>query len=418
MRSGREADASIGGAVPAVNGAGSGPAADPIHGPGAILTGARGIGPARPGQGRPRIALLLPNLTGGGAEAVNLTLIREFIARGHKVDLVLARATGALLDRIPPEVRLVDLSTPRLVRALPAIRRYLRRERPDAMLVGLWPLTVIAVAAKLLSGVRTRIVVCDHNILSMSPDAQGWLRRTLMTTALAFFYRRADARVAVSAAAARDLARLALLPKERFAIIHNPIPPPADAGPSARPAGFWPDAAGPRILTVGNLKAPKNHALLLRAFARLAEQRPAVLAILGEGPLRRALEQMVRELGVADRVSLPGFCDDPAPAYRSADLFVLSSSSEGFGNVLVEALAAGLPVVSTDCPGGPAEILDGGRYGDLVPCDDPDALADGMARALDAPRDTARLRARARDFVPSAAADSYLRLLLGSDSVR
>jgi glycosyltransferase involved in cell wall biosynthesis len=381
------------------------------------LTGAEDSRNVRGSKSRPcRIALVLPNLGGGGAEAVNLTLAREFVARGYKVDLVLAKATGVLIDRIPKGVRVIDLSARRLVYALGVLRGYLRREKPHAVLAGVWPMNAIAIAARLGAGVGTRMIVCDHNTLSLTPEWAGRLKKVALRVIMAVAYRRADARVAVSKGVARDVAHLSLMPVERFDVIHNPIAAPSDAMSATESSGLWANAKGARILAVGSLKRQKNHALLLRAFARLTEERPAVLTILGEGSLRRELERLVAELDLADRVRLPGFVSDPSEAYRSADLFVLTSDYEGFGNVIVEALASGTPVVSTDCPNGPAEILDGGRYGELVPCGDPDALALGMQHALDTQHDYEALRARARDFAPSVAADAYLRLMFGDSS--
>ena len=177
----------------------------------------------------------------------------------------------------------------------------------------------------------------------------------------------------------------------------------------ARAEAIW-QGRGPRILTVGSLKPVKNHALLLRAFARLAMPQ-ARLMIVGQGPEEGSLRQLVAELGLGQRVILAGFHADPAALYATADLFALSSDHEGFGNVLVEALSYGLPVVSTDCPAGPAEILGGGRWGGLVPVGDEEALAGAMAAALSAPVDRDALRARAADFAPEIAARKYLDLV-------
>jgi glycosyltransferase involved in cell wall biosynthesis len=159
------------------------------------------------------------------------------------------------------------------------------------------------------------------------------------------------------------------------------------------------------------LKDEKNQALLFHAFALLLETVDARLMLLGEGPLRGKLEALSRKLGVADKIVMPGFVTDPAPFYRTADLFVLSSDYEGFGNVIVEALACGLPAVSTDCPSGPAEILENGRFGQLTPVGDAVALADAMAESLAAEHDREALRRRAADFSPARAAKQYLQLL-------
>ncbi|MFN3591959.1 MAG: glycosyltransferase, partial [Thermaurantiacus sp.] len=165
-----------------------------------------------------------------------------------------------------------------------------------------------------------------------------------------------------------------------------------------------------RILTAGRMKPQKNHALLIRAFARL-ELPSARLAILGDGRSEAATRALVAEMDLQTRVLMPGFVADPGPWLRSADLFVLSSDYEGFGNVLVEALAAGLPIVSTDCPFGPAEILEHGCYGRLVPVGDEGALAAAMADALAEDHDRAALRRRAADFAPDVAARRYASLL-------
>jgi glycosyltransferase involved in cell wall biosynthesis len=193
--------------------------------------------------------------------------------------------------------------------------------------------------------------------------------------------------------------------------IYNPIPAAVQPAPEALATAdaIW-GQGGPRILAVGNLKLQKNHALLLRAFATLP-RRDARLMLLGRGPEEANLRALATALGIADKVIFAGFHRDPAPFYATADLFVLSSDHEGFGNVIVEALSFGLRVVSTDCPAGPAEILQGGRYGRLVPVGDAPALAQAMDEALNAPVDRAALIRRAADFAPDIAARQYLELL-------
>jgi len=163
---------------------------------------------------------------------------------------------------------------------------------------------------------------------------------------------------------------------------------------------------------VGGLKREKDFPLLLHAFSRLRNKVDARLLILGEGDERSALEALIRELGLQEPVFLPGFVPDTVPFHAHADLFVLSSSNEGFGNVIVEALEQGTPVVSTDCLSGPAEILEGGRYGTLVPVGDVEALAKAMEDALTHPHDTEALKRRAQDFDVGRIADQYLDLLL------
>lgn len=363
-----------------------------------------------------KLSLVLPDLTGGGAERVMLTLAGEFAARGIAVDIVLMRREGELLDQAPQTVRIVDLKAPRGRQVPLAFARYLRAEKPDAVIANMWPLTTACIAARSIARSKARVVVCEHNMLSRAYVSNGPVHAVFMRRSIAALHPLADARVAVSSGVADDLAALSGIPRARFEVIHNPIAvrPPV-AGAEAVVDAAWQGWRGKRILSVGTLKQQKNQALLIRAFARLVETVDARFMILGEGTLRGELEALTRRLGVADRVLMPGFHPDPAPFYRSADLFVLSSDYEGFGNVIVEALACGIPVVSTDCPSGPAEILDNGRYGRLVPVGDVDALAAAMHAALAADHDREALKRRAAEFFPEKAAQKYLRLLFPAD---
>lgn len=359
---------------------------------------------------RLRIAMLIPDLRGGGVERVRMLLGREFLRMGHEVDLLVMRASGELLGQVPEGVRLVDLKAPRTRKLLPVLRAWLARERPDALMAAMWPLTSIAVIARRLAGVETRILVSDHNNLIAQHAHRGCFYRWVMSASMRATYGAADARVAVSSGIADIVARLSGLERSALAVIHNPVDPPAPSASGFDADAAWGVAPGARILTIGHMKRQKNHARLLRVFARLG--RPdARLAILGDGEERSATAALAADLGLEGRVLMPGYVASPGPWLGSADLFVLSSDYEGFGNVLVEALGAGLPVVSTDCPSGPAEILENGRYGRLVPVGDEAALAHAMAEALAAEHDRAALRRRAADFTPEIAARRYAALL-------
>ena len=361
-----------------------------------------------------RLAFLLTDMRGGGAERVALRLIEDFVRLGHKVDLVLMEAEGELMPLVPHGVRIVDLGAGRIRDVMLPLRRYLRRERPDALQISMWPLTIIGIAAHRLARSKARLLVSDHIALSKQYPS-GLVGSVLLPLSIRLFYPLADARIVVSARGADDLARLSGIARDRIEVIYNPVAEPP-AGQSTTPAieSLW--ATGDkRILTVGSLKEQKNHALLIRAFALVARSRPAKLMIVGEGPLRGALEELARDEGVGNRVILPGFAADPWPYYASADLFVLSSDYEGFGLVLVEAMRSGLNPVSTDCEAGPREILCDGRLGRLVPCGDAEALAEAMLAGLDSPADVQALRARADEISGPAASARYLELMTGGD---
>ncbi|MBB6087568.1 glycosyltransferase [Wenzhouxiangella marina] len=359
------------------------------------------------------ISILLPDLRGGGAEHVNLDLAYEFKRLGCEVEFVLKQARGELLEEARAGFSIVDLDTPR-VRALPLpLIRYLRQARPDALLAAMWPLTTIAAVTARMAGRGIRVLVSEHGVLSSQYSGHGRMHRAAMRLSTALGYRLASARIGVSHGVAQDMRRLAFLREGEVQFIHNPVRDRGcDSITDTVPAeSFWGKRKGKRIVTVGRLKAVKNHALLLRGFARLLESTPATLMLVGAGELEEHLRHLANDLGVAEQVVFAGFHDDPAPFYASADLFVLTSDREGFGNVIVEAMAQGTPVVCTDCPFGPAEILEGGRFGRLVPVGDEVALAEAMGDVLVNPPDSANLRRRAAEFAPDIAARKYLELL-------
>jgi len=358
------------------------------------------------------IAILLPNLCGGGVERIRIVLAHEFARAGHEVEFVLMQARGELLDEASASFSVVDLASPR-ARSLPfALTRYLRQRRPDALLSAMWPLTVIAPLAQRISGHKCKVLVSEHGILSAQYRDWGRLHRLLLRLSTFLGYRDVNCRIGVSAGVAADMAALSGMRKDAFEVVYNPTSPRAlpDQAALYTADRLWSGPSGARILTVGTMKAVKNHQLLLRAFARL-DQPDTRLMFVGDGAGREALLSLARDLSVTDQVIFAGFHPDPTPFYKTADLFVLSSDYEGFGNVILEAMACGTPVVSTDCPSGPAEILMNGKYGRLVPVGDAEKLAKGIAEALQASHDTDALISRAAEFSPSIAAQSYLKVM-------
>lgn len=361
------------------------------------------------------LALFLPSLRGGGAERVMVNLARGFVERGLDVDLVLAKAEGPYLSRVPSEVRVVDLGASRVLASLPGLVRYLRQERPRALLSAINHANVAALWARRLARVPTRVVVSEHNTLSRGSANATSLRARLMPLWVRAFYPWADAVVAVSEGVAKDLIRITGLPPEKVQIIYNPVVTPELYARAEEPLDHLWFAPGesPVVLGVGRLTAQKDFPTLIRAFAEVRRQRPARLIILGEGEDRPRLEALVKELGLENDVALPGFVENPWAYMAQAAVFVLSSAWEGFGNVLVEAMACGCPVVSTDCPSGPAEILENGKYGPLVPVGDVESLGRAIIRVLDASPNSALLKFRAREFSLGNISNEYLDVLLG-----
>lgn len=364
-----------------------------------------------------RLSILLPDLRGGGAERVAVNLANSFVQRGYAVDMVLLSATGEFLTDLLPGIRVVDLKLKRLRSVLFPLVRYLRQSRPAALLACMWPLTVVALWARTLALVPMRVLVAEHTTWSRDEIANSSWGRWKVGSTMHFAFPGAEGIVAVSQGAADDLARFANLDRKAITVIYNPVvgdaKPPASA-PLA-PAGWW---TGPhhKVLAVGTLKTIKDYATLLQAFARLCHRIDARLLILGEGECRPALEAQARQLGIEASVFMPGFVKDISPYYQQADLHVLSSTGEGLPTVIIEALAVGTPVVSTDCPSGPREILCEGQFGRLVPVGNAAALTVAMADSLAATHDTAALKARAQDFSIDKATDRYLELLFPQTS--
>jgi glycosyltransferase involved in cell wall biosynthesis len=332
-----------------------------------------------------RIALFLPSLRGGGAERVMVNLTRGFAERGFKVDLVLAKAEGPYLAEVPKDVRVVDLDTKRVLYSLPRLVRYLRKEQPEAMLSALDHANIVAIWAKRLSGVKIRLVVSVHGNLSLSVANNKSIRGRLMPKFIRQFYPWADSIVAVSNGVAEDLADKTGISTEKLRVIYNPVVTPELIANAEEPLDHPWFAPGepPVILGMGRLVKQKDFPTLIRAFSLVHKERPARLIIISEGEEREKLEGLVRELGLDGDVEMPGFVDNPYKYMKKAAVFVLSSRWEGFGLVLAEALALGTPVVSTDCPSGPAEILEGGKWGHLVSVGDHTTLAKNILVSLE-----------------------------------
>jgi glycosyltransferase involved in cell wall biosynthesis len=362
------------------------------------------------GRGTGTIAIFVPTLGAAGAERVAINLGVALTKVGCKVDLVVGHAQGNLLKQVPSELSLVDLQSTRVLTSLPGLARYLRRANPVAIISFMDHANIIALGARALSGRRTRVVATVHNTLSVATRNSNNQRSKLLPLLLRLFYPFADEVIAVSRGAADDLARTTGLPADKISVIYNPvITPELLAARTAPPPHPWLEPNQPPVvLGVGRLTGQKDFANLLRAFAHVHRRRRARLIIIGEGEDRPHLEELVAQLGIAADVALPGY--HPAvPVFmaRSA-VFVLSSAYEGLPTVLIEALALARNIVSTDCPSGPREILQDGRFGRLVPTGDPDALGEAILACLEHPGTRAADEALER-YTERAAVELYLR---------
>lgn len=345
-----------------------------------------------------RLAIFRRDLMGGGAERVLINLANCFVAHGLEIDFVLCRAEGPLLKFVPPQARIIDLKASEYdkgkglklptsfssLSSLPKLVSYLRKEKPKAMLAASHYSNEIAVLAKLLARVPTRVVVSEHIALSIQAQQAEQMSSRFASTTARLLYPWANGIVAVSEGVAKDLSQVTKIPLKRIEVIYNPVITPELLEKAKEPIEHPWFASGepPVILGVGRLVKQKDFSTLIKAFAQVQAVKPARLVILGTGREQKSLQSLIAELNLTDKVALLGFVNNPSAYMAQASVFVFSSLWEGFGNVLVEAMATGTPVISTDCESGPAEILDSGKYGHLVPVGNQKAIADAIIEVL------------------------------------
>jgi len=342
-----------------------------------------------------------------------LNLLEGLAGQGLEIDLLAIRADSAHLDRLPPAVRLLDLGVRHSGLAPWPVARYLRRERPIALLVAKDRAIRAAVLARRLAGWQGQLVGRLGTNLAAALAGRSALVRWWRTAPMRLLYRSVDRIVAVSEGVAQDTLALTGLTPERVCVVRNPVVTPrlSELAAAACPHPWLADAGPPVILAAGRLTEQKDFATLLRAFARVQAQRPARLIILGEGRLRAPLEDLATQLGIAEQLALPGFTPNPYAWFARAAVFVLSSAWEGSPNVLTEALALGIPAVATDCPSGPRELLAAGRYGPLVAVGDDLGLSEGIVATLAAPLPAEVLREAVSDYRVEAATQGYMAAL-------
>lgn len=361
-----------------------------------------------------RLTVMIAFTGEGGVENMIINLLRAFLAEGMVVDLLLLKEHGRHVTRIPEGINVIRLNAVTSLTALPAVVRYLRARQPCALLVAKDRASRIALLARWIAGVNTRVVLRMGMHLSGSLATKSALRRWSRFLPVRWLYPWADRIVTVSEAVADDLATISGMPRERFTVIRNPSISDDLESRAKEPLSHPWLAQGERvpvILGVGRLTAQKDFETLLDAFAQLRARHQVRLIILGEGPLRGSLERRAQDLGISDDVDLAGFQLNPYAWMARASLFVLSSRFEGSPNVLVETMALGVPVVATDCPSGPREILQDGRIAPLVPVGDSRALAQAMTESLRHPPHSEALREAVSEYHATVSARRYLDVL-------
>lgn len=359
-----------------------------------------------------RIALLVPTMEIGGVERVFVNLANGLQECGAQVDLVVGRLGGVMGGFVEKDVRVFDLESDRMLMSVPRLAKYLRARQPEALIAGMTHCSAAALLARAVTRKKIKILATEHSTMSKAAANSSGFKYRLMPLWSHWVFNAADYVIAVSAGVADDLSAQTGIHRDRFRIIYNPVISDALYASAAAPVEHpWFQAGEPPvILAVGRLDKAKDFPMLIRAFRHIRDRRAARLMILGEGPDRRRIEEVVCELRLTQDVALPGSEHNPYRFMNRAAVFALSSEWEGFGVVLVEAMALGLPVVSTDCTYGPAELLCNGKYGTLVPAGDHEAMARGLLGALDGPvrRDNSQ---HVRQFTTRSVASQYLSLI-------
>lgn len=357
------------------------------------------------------IAFFLPTLHGGGAERVVINLLKGMSNYQTPLDLIVATTDGPYLNQVPPQVRVINLATGRVIKAILPLSNYLRKNQPIALISHMNHANVVAVLAKKIVRTKTKLILVEHNTLSS--EKSNLIRARFVPPFMKLLYPFADEIVAVSQGVAEDLESQLNLEKGKVNVIYNPIVDDEliAKGKLHLDHPWFEKGSPPVFLAVGRLTYQKDFLTLIKAFGILRSHKLARLIILGEGEQRTELEAMINQLGIAESVSMPGFVDNPYAYMSRAIAFVLSSRWEGLPTALIEAMACGCPVIATDCPSGPSEILEAGKYGALVPVGNEIALSTAMLDILNSSVNVDVLVQRTRDFSVEKANSQYLSLL-------
>ncbi len=366
-------------------------------------------------QKRKRLAIFVSFTGRGGVERVILNLLQGMSAHEVDVDLLLVVGKRGFLPEIPwPNVRLIELKAKHSHSALFPLIKYLKRERPDVLMAAKDRPIRTAVLARWLSGVKaTRVAGQLHtSILGFLEKKSAW-QKWQRCAPMRWFFPKLDQIIGVSQGLVDETVKITGLPRSRMSALPNPVLTPDIYARSLEPVAHpWAnDPTVPYILGAGRLDPQKDFPTLLRAFDRVRREFPCRLIIIGEGPLQAELETMIAQLGLQDCAALAGYTDNPFAWMKRAALFAFSSVYEGSGNVLIEAMALGVPVVSTDCPHGPAETLQGGKLGKLVPVRDDERLAAAILETLRHPLTAAELQAAVQPFTVENSTRRYLEVL-------
>ncbi len=359
------------------------------------------------------ISLFIPSFGGGGAERVVVNLANEFVRRGYHIHIVVLDENGPLLKEVSEKCQIINLSTKKVSKSFKSINKYIIKAKPDVLIANLSHLSIMILLASFFVRAKTKYFVVEHNTPSKTSLASNKLSAKLLPFLMYLTYWRADRVIAVSKGVKNDLVKTIPYLRRKVEVIYNPIFSNEIMVRKNEPIddSWFLSQKAPTIISVGRLTLQKDFVTLLKAFTIVKKEMCAKLVILGEGEERENLEKLAKDLEVLDDVYMPGFVSNPYKYMGKANVFVLSSIYEGFANVLVEALACGIPVVSTDCESGPREILDNGKYGKLVPVGDAEKMAEAIIETLNSDYDPLTGIERAKQFSINDAVNHYMDII-------
>jgi glycosyltransferase involved in cell wall biosynthesis len=366
------------------------------------------------------VAMFIPGLGGGGAERVFVQLANGLSSKVGKVDFIVARSDGHYRQFVSGTVNVIDLQRSRTLATLFALRRYIKVNKPDVVLSTMTDANVVILLATLFSQPPPVVVIRETIMMSENLRHFPWLKAKVLGVFAGLLYPNADAIVSLSKGVAIDLEKRMGDLKRPVRVIYNPGPSEQEYGIGGQPSEQFLKSKedGFVFVALGRLHEQKDYPTLIKAFAKIRKEVRSNLWILGEGEEQPALETLVRELGLEKEVFMPGFVRDPYPYLRAADVFVMSSKYEGGPSSMLQAMACGCKVVSTDAPCGPAEFLEYGQQGYLVPVGDVDAFADSALRSLKEPLDLELRKKSMKRFDPQAIVDEYLEFLYNVSASR
>lgn len=351
------------------------------------------------------ISFLLNDLSDGGVERVTLNLAEGLLEKGYEIHFICFQKKGDFLSQVPEEIQIIDLKVNRAFKSIPALSKYIKKYKPDVLFSAKHYINVMALITKSLSFTKTKIVVAGHGMFF--PEQQS----KLLTRFMQFLYPKADKIIAVSQGVAENIAASAKIDQNLIEVIYNPVITEQLKEKVNEEIPFPKEANTKYILSVGRLSKEKDFATLINAFEKVHDVICSKLIIIGEGPEREKLENLISKKNLENSISLSGFSANPYATLKHGDLFVLSSLTEGLPTVIIEALYCGVPVISTDCPSGPREILENGKFGKLVSVGDESELASEILRTLDESVDKEKLKARSLRFSSENAVINYTNLI-------